>query len=84
VLDDFPRANGSLVRVLPVLTTGSALTEQVPALVQGHLERRLTATLFIGQRMRRTGFEGVFLGDQFMDPLQQFLVVHHNLLVECP
>src|SRR5438270_11581899 len=74
---------GPHLRAIGILTgraTGPALPQEVPALVEGHLERSEACQLVT----RQTGvgvrpFQLVLLVGQLADPAHEFLVIHGEL-----
>ena len=67
-----------LVGIFPELSPGTALTKQVPALIEVPLDVGQAGPLLVAQR-RRLFAEVVLLGDEFAHAVQDASVVHCSL-----
>ncbi len=76
-LDDLGRPYPAEVRVESCLSAGSTLAEQIPALVEAHLEISQAGRVVLAQSVTgRCGpDEVVFLIDQRADPIE-YVVIH--------
>jgi len=82
VLDDFGVPQLRLGGILSGVPAGPALSEEVPALVQLHLELLEAGSVLVGKLRRGvSSLELVLLGDETVDLFHDLAVVHGSPIV---